>query len=323
MRSYRQITTEERYIIAHLKHQVVSQAEIARQLGRHRSTIWREMMRNCNRLGVYRAAKAVEKTSGRRTRSRKKPQFDREKFGRVVDLLRKKFSPDQAANVLRLRGQMSISHETIYRYIWRDKREGGQLFKLLRQACKRRRKRYGARDSRGIMPGKRPIDERPRSAERRSRKGHCEADTVLGRGSAHCILTLVDRKTGYVIIRKLRRRTTAETNAQLLQAIGEQAVTIRTITADNGTEFHQHRQVEEATGVKFFFARPYHSWERGTNENTNGLIRQYLPKGMSMARITQADCNAIADELNDRPRKRLGYRTPNEVHLSGAGVLHF
>ena len=222
-----------------------------------------------------------------------------------------------------MRGEMRISHETIYRYVWKDKREGGHLYLLLRQACKRRRKRYGAHDSRGIMRGKRPIEERPKSAERRSRMGHFEVDTVLGRGSAHCIMTLVDRKTGYVIIRKLRRRTTSETNAQLLKVIRQQAVPFKTITADNGTEFHQYRQVEEATDVRFYFAKPYHSWERGTNENTNGLIRQYLPKATSMAHLTQFGCDAIAAELNNRPRKRLGYRTPTEVHFPRSEVLHF
>ncbi len=305
MRIYRQITTEERYIIAHLKRQGASKAAIARQLGRDRSTIWREFRRNCNWLGIYRAAKATEKTSGRRVRSRKKPQFDQEEFARVVEMLKQKWSPGQVSRRLRMRGEMRISHETIYRYVWKDKREGGHLYTLLRQACKRRRKRYGAHDSRGILQGKRPIEERPKSAEARSRRGHFEVDTVLGRGSAHCIMTLVDRKTGYVIIRKLRRRTTSETNAQLLQAIREQAVSVITITAGNGTEFHQYRQVEEATGVWFYFARPYHSWERGTNENTNGLIRQYLPKTTSMARLTQFGCDAIAAELNNRPRKRL------------------
>ena len=126
---------------------------------------------------------------------------------------------------------------------------------------------------------------------------------------------MVDRKTGYLIIRKLRSRTTAEVNAELLKIIEGKQTIVKTITADNGTEFHQFKQIEDQANVLFFFARPYHSWERGTNENTNGLIRQYLPKGTPMTHLTQEDCDAIAGELNERPRKRYGYRTPNDLHF--------
>jgi len=315
MRVYKQITTEERYIIAHLRSQGGNAAEIARQLRRDRSTVWREFRRNSSRVGSYRPSKAAEKTNGRRSRSRKKDQFTEIQFGFVVELLERKWSPDQISNTLRNEKKLRISHETIYRYVWRDKRQGGKLYRHLRQATKKKRKRYGAYDSRGVMAGKRSIDTRPLAAENRSQKGHYEMDTVMGRGSKHCILTMVDRKTGYLIIRKLRRRATADVNAELLKTLAEGKGPIKTITADNGTEFHQFRQVEEATGVLFYFARPYHSWERGTNENTNGLIRQYLPKGTSMTHLTQEDCDAIAGELNERPRKRHGYRTPNDLHF--------
>ena len=315
MRPYQQITTEERYIISHLRCLGVSQADIARQLNRARSTIWREITRNCSRLGAYRPSKAIEKTNGRRSRSRRKPRFTHEEFSLVVDLLTKKWSPDQISNELLLSGKMKMSHETIYRYIWKDKKQGGQLFRHLRHALKRRRKRYGAYDSRGIMSGKRLIDHRPLSARNRSRKGHFEVDTVMGRGSKHCILTLVDRKTGYLIIRKLRRRTTAEVNAELIKIIEGGMHTVRTITADNGTEFHQYSHIEQKSGVLFYFARPYHSWERGSIENANGLIRQYLPKTQPMTQLTQAHCDAIATELNERPRKRYGYRTPKELYF--------
>ena len=315
MRPYKQITTEERYTISCLRSQGVSKPDIAMKLGRARSSIWREFRRNCSTLGAYRPSKAVEKTSGRRARSRKKPQFTQEEFAQVVELLTKKWSPDQISKELRLSRRLRISHETIYRYVWRDKQRGGQLFRHLRQAVKRRRKRYGAYDSRGRLAGKRLIDDRPLSAKNRSRKGHYEVDTVMGRGSKHCIMTLVDRKTGYLIIRKLRRRTTAEVNAELLKIIEGGKHTLRTITADNGTEFHQYSQIEQNSGVLFYFARPYHSWERGTVENTNGLIRQYLPKTRPMTHLTQPECDAIATELNERPRKRYGYRTPMELQF--------
>ena len=315
MKPYKQITTEERYTISVLRCQGATQADIAKHLNRARSTIWREFRRNCSYLGAYRPSKAIMKTSGRRARSRKKPHFTQEEFALVVELLTKKWSPDQISNELRMKRLLKISHETIYRYIWRDKRLGGQLFRHLRHAVKQRRKRYGAYDSRGIMSGKRLIDDRPLSAHNRSRKGHFEVDTIMGRGSKHCAMTLVDRKTGYLIIRKLRRRTTDEVNAQLKKIIERGNHRFRTITADNGTEFHQFSDIEQNTGVFFYFARPYHSWERGSIENTNGLIRQYLPKTKPMTHLTQTDCDKIAAELNERPRKRYGYRTPKELHF--------
>lgn len=315
MRLYTQITTEERYIIAHLKREGSSKTQIAREVGRHRSTISREVRRNSNSLGVYRSSKANEKANGRRSRTRKKPQFSKDEYSIVEELLMKKWSPEQISNYLGLQGRLFISYETIYRHLWRDKRLGGELYKHLRHAMKRRRKRYGSHDSRGIMAGKRPLEERPRSAENRSRRGHYEMDTVLGRGSNHCILTMVDRKTGFVIIRKLKRRVTAQVNEQLLKILEGEKYAVRTLTADNGTEFHQFKQVEERTGVPFYFAKPYHSWERGTNENANGLIRQYLPKTMPMTWVTQTECDRIATELNERPRKRYGYRTPMELHF--------
>jgi transposase, IS30 family len=315
MRTYTQITTEERYIIAHLKREGSSRAQIARQVGRHRSTICREVRRNLSNLGVYRSSKASEKANGRRSRTRKKPQFSKDDYSIVEGLLMKKWSPEQISNHLRIERRLLISYETIYRYLWKDKRLGGELYKHLRQAMKRRRKRYGSHDSRGIMAGKRPLEERPRSAENRSRKGHYEMDTVLGRGSKHCILTMVDRKTGFLIIRKLKRRVTEQVNEQLLKIIEGEKYTVKTLTADNGTEFHQFKQVEEKTGVPFYFAEPYHSWERGSNENANGLIRQYLPKTQPMTKLTQVDCDKIAAELNERPRKRYGYKTPLELHF--------
>ena len=150
---------------------------------------------------------------------------------------------------------------------------------------------------------------------RRDQVGHWEIDTMLGAGQAGpCILTLVERKTGYVVIGQLRARTTAEVNRRTTQLIRHQHRVVRTITADNGTEFHGYAAIEHATRARFYFATPHHAWERGTNENTNGLIRQYLPKKQSMAHLTQHDCNRIATKLNTRPRKRLGYRTPEECY---------
>lgn len=311
--SYRQITSGERYSIAALRTQGFHQAAIARALERDRSTISRELRRNSSRFdGAYRPSKAIEKTSGRRSRCRRNQRFSRADLRQVEGLLRQEWSPAQIVGHMRLRGPLSISHETIYRHVWHDRYLGGTLFRHLRGALKKRRKRYAAYDSRGRLAGKRHITERPARAEQRREIGHWEIDTVIGKGSLHCLVTLVERKTGYTIIGKLKARTKEQLNRRVIQLIRRHAEKFKSITADNGTEFHDYAEIERATGVRFFFATPYHSWERGTNENTNGLIRQYVPKGTSMTHITQHRCNAIAKKLNTRPRERLGFRTPEE-----------
>ena len=319
--TYRQLSPEERYMLAALRRQGCNQSGIARALGRHRSTVCRELSRNSTRAdGRYRASTAQERTNGRRSRSRRNRRFSADDFALIEELLCRQWSPEQVAGYLARTGQLSISHETIYRHVWRDKREGGALYTHLRGSRKRRRKRYGAYDSRGRLAGKRAISERPAAVEARESVGHWEADTVMGAGTKDCVLTLVERKTGLVLIGKLKDRT-AESLSRRAVSLMRRAGCVETVTADNGTEFHGYQRVERLTGAVFYFARPYHSWERGSNENANGLIRQYLPKGESMAGLTQQRCNAIAYQLNTRPRKRLSFRTPLECfNESSAGV---
>jgi IS30 family transposase len=311
--TYRQLSPEERYMLAALRRQGLNQAEIARSMGRHRSTVCRELRRNSTRSdGRYRASTAQERTNGRRSRSRRNSRFTPRDFARVEELLGRQWSPEQVAGHLARSGLLSISHETIYRHVWRDKRAGGLLYTHLRGARKRRRKRYGSYDSRGKLAGKRMISERPEEVEARERVGHWEIDTVIGTGSKDCIVSLVERKSGLLLIGKLKDRTTASLNRRVIHLIRRHDTAFETITSDNGTEFHDYQKIEGRTQVTFYFAKPYHSWERGSNENANGLIRQYLPKGTSMAGLSQQLCNAIAHKLNTRPRKRLGFRTPLE-----------
>ena len=311
--TYRQLSPEERYMLAALRRQGYNGSQIARSLGRHRSTVCREVRRNSTRAdGHYRAFTAQERTNGRRSRSRRNSRFTAEHFALVDELLCRQWSPEQVAGRLARTGQLSISHETIYRHVWRDKKDGGLLYTHLRGARKRRRKRYGAYDSRGRLAGKRMIAERPPEVESRSRVGHWEADTVMGAGTKDCVLTLVERRTGLVLVGKLSDRTAAALSRRAVGLIRRHAGRVETVTADNGTEFHDYERVERLTGAAFYFARPYHSWERGSNENANGLLRQYLPKGASRAGLSQQQCNAIAMRLNTRPRKRLGFRTPLE-----------
>jgi IS30 family transposase len=312
--AYHQITSEERYTLAVLRRQVprLSLAAIAKLMGRHRSTLLRELARNTTHAdGSYRPSHAQDLAVARRSLSRRNEHFDREDWAVVEGLLEFEFSPEQICGHLRRFGELEISHETIYKHIRKDKASGGDLYRHLRQPT-RWRKRYGTRERRGRLDGKRHISERPAAVETRREFGHWEGDTVVGTGSQHCLLTLVERVSGCTLVIKLESRTTEAVNGALIPLIKRHPSLFKTITVDNGTEFHAYREVEAATGVTFYFATPYHSWERGTNENTNGLIRQYVPKGLDMVEITQRDCNAITRRLNERPRKRHGYRSPLE-----------
>src|SRR5215212_3443421 len=243
--TYHQLSSGERYMLAALRRQGCNQSEIARSLGRHRSTVCREVRRNSTRAdGHYRAFTAQERTNGRRSRSRRNGHFTAEDLAVVNELLCRQWSPEQVAGYLRRQGLLSISHETIYRHVWRDKRAGGTLYTHLRGARKRRRKRYGAYDSRGRLAGKRMISERPPEVEAREVVGHWEADTVAGAISKDCVVTLVERKTGLVLIGKLSDRTADSLSRRAVSLMSRHGARFETVTADNGTEFHGYERIE-------------------------------------------------------------------------------
>ena len=294
---YHQLSQEERYIVGTMRSSGKSQRSIALELGRSPSTISRERRRNATRHdGKYRAEKAHSYAKTRR-RQCKTEKLDAAQWASVDELLNEEYSPDQAAQRLAGEGAFEVSHETIYKHVRQDKADGGGLWKHMRIMSKVGRKRRGSPVTRGLMPGKKHISERPAAANEREEIGHFEGDTVIGSDKHHCVLTLVDRKTGYTAMKR---------------AIHKLCCPVKTITLDNGTEFHGFQAVERAHALQIYFATPYHSWERGTNENTNGLIRQYIPKGYDMSLINQRDCDNIANKLNNRPRWRLGYETPAE-----------
>jgi IS30 family transposase len=313
---YTQITAAERYTIARLRQHGDPPTAIARMLGRHRSTIYREIGRNATHHdGGYRSELADSYARTRRARSRRNQRFAAVDWAQVHTHLRKLWSPEQIAGRFRGDHRLRISHETIYRHIWADKRAGGSLHTYLRGSPKQCRKRYGHYDSRGRLAGKRSIPTRPALVETRARIGDWEADTIVGpEGHRPCVLSLVERQTGYLVLGKLRARTIAEVNRRAIPLLRRQPHPVHTLTCDNGTEFHGYATLEAATKACVYFATPHHAWERGTNENTNGLVRQYIPKRTSMAQLTQRECTAIARALNRRPRKRLGYRTPEEYY---------
>jgi IS30 family transposase len=313
---YRQLSTEERYHIAAMRGQGLTSSEIAAALGRHRCTIAREVKRNATPYdGAYRPNTAVEMTNGRRSRSRRNARYSPADFVPIEALLKRQWSPEQIVGRRRREGLPVMSHETIYLYLWNDKAKGGSLWRHLRGACKQRRKRYGRKDSRGRLAGKRMIGERPAIVNGRGRYGDWELDTVHGCGKP-CVLTAVERKSGMVRIGALPRATVEHTNARMIEVLANEPHPVRTLTSDNGAEFHGYKQIEQALKTTVYFATPHHAWERGTNENTNGLLRQYLPKGTPLGDLTQPQCDDIAAKLNHRPRRRLGYLTPHEVYYN-------
>lgn len=313
---YHQLTTRERYLIVEHKSTGMGIREIGRVLCRSASTISRELKRNADRSdGRYRVEKADSYARARRRRSRQGSHYKPEELAQVHRLMGRKWSPEQVSGRLRKQAGLRIGTSTIYRWLAKDKAQGGRSWLQTRQLAHRYRKGYRVQDLRGRMSGKRPLIERPRPANDRSEVGHIEGDTVMGKDGRHCLLTLVDRMTRKTRILKLPARQAAEVNKALIREVRSGRLKMKSLTLDNGTEFHGFKELEAKLGIKVYFAQPYHSWERGTNENTNGLIRQYLPKGSCFKDLTQQRCNEIERELNDRPRKILGFSTPNEAHV--------
>lgn len=310
--TYSQVTQEQRYHIQALRRSGLWPAAIAREIHRDRSTVVRELRRNGGPRNAYDAGRAQAKAEVRRSVSSRNRRIGPQQWQDIRRLLQAEWSPEQIAGHLRTFGQVRICHGTIYNYVWLDRAAGGELCRFLPQGG-RRRVRYGSRTRGAKRSRGRSIDTRPLHIARRRQLGHWEIDTMVGPGP-EAIITLVERKTGYVLIGKVRSKSAADVTRRAIALIRAHRRKMRTITADNGTEFAGHRRIERLTGVRFYFAHPYHAWERGTNENTNGLIRRYWPKGTSFSHITQYDCNAIAHRLNSRPRKRLAWRTPEECY---------
>ena len=313
MKSYSQLSQEERYFISTSlakKHTIPS---IAKELDRAPSTLYRELGRNRRPTGRYAAAVAQSYATARRRRSRRGPHLPHEIILMIHELLRMKWSPDQVSNFLRRESLPSISFQSIYRWIRKDRRRGGYLYKDLRIMPKRRRKRYRSDDSRGVLRGKRNISARPKEIDDRLEFGHWEGDTVMGKDHHQCIITLVERRTGLTRMAKLKNRTAALAAKAIIKIIEAEPWLFKTITFDNGTEFHSYKDIEVATGVICYFANPHHPWERGCNENLNGLLRQYIPKRTKLDYIGNTKLHKICTELNTRPRKRLSYFSPQEV----------
>jgi IS30 family transposase len=315
--NYKQLAREQRYQIYALKKAGQNQSQIAQVLGCHKSTISREIQRNSGQKG-YRPYQADELAYDRQCEAYR----SRIAWGTwqlVERLLRQDWSPEQIAGRLKLEKKPTVSHECIYLYVYAEKRRGGTLHQHLRSQ-KKQRKRYSGYIRRGQIPNRTSIEKRPKIVACKGRYGDWEADTIVGAHHKGGILSAVERKSKLTRLRKLATKAAAEMKDTSIELLAPLATKVHTITVDNGKEFCDHELIAKGLQARIYFAHPYASWERGLVENTNGLVRQYFPKKYEFARITIADLQRVEDLLNDRPRKTLGYRTPNEVFFKQRSV---
>jgi len=302
--SYKQLTYEQRYLIYTLLKMGSTQTRIAEMVGVHKSTICRELMRNTGKRG-YRYKQAHRRATQRQNKARRR--ISEAEWQIIDEKLEKDWSPEEVSCWVKRSHGIHVSHEWIYIHIWEDKKHGGTLYKHLRHP-KKYRKHPGKGDTRGIIPNRKSIDERPEVVDKRERIGDWEADTIIGKGHKGAIVTLVDRKSRYLRMGLVKRKTKDSVKEMIINLLS--GLPVHTITCSNGKEFAAHEEIGQALNADIYFAHPYASWERGTNENTNGLIRQYIPKGLNFRRLSKADIVFTENRLNSRPRKCIDFIQP-------------
>jgi len=317
MRTYRQLTQAQRYQIYALRKAKHTLAEIADVIGVHKSSVSRELKRNRGQRG-YRPQQAHERATARRQKV--VPRITAEDWELVESLLKQDWSPEQISGRLKKEQAIRISHEWIYQYILANKRAGGDLYKHLR-CQKKHRKRYGTYDRRGKLPNCRSIEERPAIVDARKRLGDWEVDTITGRKQKQAIVTLTERKSRFTFVSKVKRRTAQAVRKQVCRMLLPVKNKVHTLTSDHGKEFADHEQIAQMLELKFYFAHPYAAWERGTNENMNGLLRQYFPKKSDFQSVSNKELEQAMTRLNFRPRKTLRFKTPFEVFYHSTVAL--
>jgi transposase, IS30 family len=318
-KKFTHLSIDERSIMVSLLQQGASQKEIAKKINRSESTISREIKRNLPKepfehagYHAYTAQKLAEQRKSDASAQKRIP----EKVWKIVkELLQLQWSPQAISERVEQETSYKVSHESIYQFVYKDRKNGGCLYQNLRQSHRKRRKRFPKKPRVAATSVKRSIEVREKVINNRGRLGDFEGDTVVGANHKAYFLTLVDRLSRYVIIKKMDDKCAETTCDALMEAVQENKKSFHSLTLDNGTEFANFEYFESCTGIKTYFAHPYSSYERGTNENTNGLIRQYAPKKTDFSGFTQEETSFIEDRLNHRPRRVLGYKTPYEVHF--------
>lgn len=312
MRAYHHLTEGERNQVYALKKAGLTQSSIADQIGVNKSTICRELKRNRGLRG-YRPKQAHRLACARQSQILRTRISDAIWTG-VEKMIREDWSPEQITGHLKDIGEPSVSPEWIYQHIYTDKRSGGDLHTRLR-CQKQRRKRYGSIERRGQIKNRVSIEKRPAVVDLRSRVGDWEADTVIGKQGHSVLVTLVERKTRFTVAIKAANKTAQAVTDAICENLKPYQDNVLTLTYDNGREFAYHEEIARELTAEGFFAHPYHSWERGLNENTNGLIRQYIPKGKDIDELSDEDVAKIIEKINKRPRKCLGFKTPNQLFI--------
>jgi IS30 family transposase len=311
-KTYTQLTEDERYQIYEGVTEKRSHREIALLVNKHHSTVSREVDRNTGLRG-YRPKQAQEKAYQRNQNKPRYIKLTADVQQLISENIMHEWSPDQIKGRLKSKGLAIVCATTIYGFIQQDKDSGGDLYKHLRHR-KPYKRRTGSLEARGQIIGRISIDERPPIVDKKIRIGDWEADTVIGKGHKGVLVTLADRVSKKTLIAHVASKHAEVVTNAIIKLLKSEKAYLHTITFDNGKEFAYHAKLKKALGADNYFAHPYCSWERGLNENHNGLIRQYLPKGMALNKVTAKKIRVIQNKLNNRPRKLLDYKTPNEVY---------
>jgi IS30 family transposase len=317
--SYKHLSLEERYYLQTAKKAGKTLTAISSDMNRSQSTISRELIRNTGERG-YRHKQAMRLAQERHIIKPKQVKLTASIKEQIAALIRQDWSPEQIAGRLSIKGEISLHHETIYQYILADKHAGGALYKHLRHQNKTYRKRYGHPRNRTGIPNRVDIDERPEIANQRGRVGDWEADTIIGKNHKGAIVTLDERKSKLRLAAPLQGKKAKLVTEAMTRLLHPFRLFVQTITFDNGKEFTGHELIAENLSCNTYFAKPYHSWERGQNENANGLLRQYFPKSMELVDIANEAVIEAVNKLNDRPRKCLKFKTPYEVFEELTGI---
>lgn len=317
--SYAHLSLAERHYIEIERKAGTSMSQIAKALGRSQSTLSREISRNTGQRG-YRHKQANALAEQRHKNKPKAVKLTDEIKQLISGYVKQDWSPEQIAGRLENEGIIKLHHETIYQYILADKKAGGTLYKHLRHQNKTYRKRYGSAHNRTGIPNRVDIEQRPQQANERKRVGDWEADTIIGKHHKGAIMTLDERKSKLRLAAPLQSKKAQHVKQAAIALLQPIKSFVKTITFDNGKEFTLHEPIAKALGCDTYFARPYHSWERGQNENANGLLRQYFPKTMELVNVAMKQVFEAVDKLNSRPRKCLGFKTPYEVFEQLTGV---
>jgi IS30 family transposase len=308
------LTLNQRYKIEAYHSMKRSLSDIADYVGKVKSVISREIKRNSDqRSGIYKAELAQKKTEIRHKTKAKREDLDAVVEANILYYLSMDFSPEQIVGRSKMEERKMVSVERIYQYIWLDKKKGGRLYKYLRTKGKKYVSRGTSKGRRGVLTDRVDIDHRPDIVEKKERFGDLEIDLIIGKGHSGALLTINDRATGVLFMDKVKSKEAKVIEEAATRLLKDWKPLIKTMTSDNGKEFANHKSIAEKLEISFYFAKPYHSWERGANENLNGLVRQYFPKEMAFNNITKTQIKHVIDTLNSRPRKRFGYKTPNEI----------